>query len=70
MKLKDALNSADIERRKLKEEAEARERANELQREERLAKIKYMKEMPGTKAAGTGMCYRNVAYDWFSLSQL
>lgn len=54
VKLKDALNSADIERRKLQEEAAARERANEVKREERLAKIKYMKDMPDTKAAGTG----------------
>jgi len=53
VKLKDALNSADIERRKQQEEAAARERAAELKREERLAKIKYMQDMPDTKAAGT-----------------
>jgi hypothetical protein len=54
VKLKDALNSADIERRKQQEEAAERERAAELKREERLAKIKYMQDMPDTKAAGTG----------------
>jgi len=53
VKLKDALNSADIERRKQQDEANARERANEMKREERLAKIKFMKDMPDEKPVGT-----------------
>jgi hypothetical protein len=48
------LNEADIERRKIQEEAERRERAAEIRREERLAKIKYMNEMPDNRPAGTG----------------
>jgi len=53
VKLRDALSEADTERRKAKEAAEARERAAELRREERLNKIKYMTEMPDSKPAGT-----------------
>ena len=59
VKLKDALNSADIERKKMAEEAEERERANQRKREERLAKIKYMQDMPDSKPAGTGKCNVN-----------
>jgi probable Rubsico expression protein CbbX len=51
--LKDALQEADTERRKAREEAEARERAAELRREERLRKIAYLNEMPDDKPAGT-----------------
>lgn len=57
VRLKDALNSADIERRKLQEEVAAREKAAELKREERLAKIRWMQEMPDNVAAGTGKCH-------------
>ena len=53
VKLTDALQEADTERRKAREAAEARERAAELRREERLAKIKYMAEMPDSQPAGT-----------------
>lgn len=53
-KLTEKLNEADIERRKIAEEAERRERAAEIRREERLAKIKYMTDMPDTQPAGTG----------------
>jgi hypothetical protein len=55
-KLSQALNDADIERRKEKEEAEARERAAEIRREERLRKIQYMNDMPDSQPAGTGTC--------------
>ena len=48
------MNEADIERRKIAEEAERRERAAEIRREERLAKIQYMKDMPENQPAGTG----------------
>lgn len=50
----EKLNEADIERRKIQEEAERRERAAEIRREERLAKIAYMNEMPDDQPAGTG----------------
>lgn len=53
VKLKDALQEADTERRKAREEAEARERAAEIAREQRLAKIKYMTDMPDSQPAGT-----------------
>jgi len=53
VKLTDALQEADTERRKAREEAEARERAHEIRREERQAKIDYMNNMPDTQAAGT-----------------
>lgn len=53
VKLTDALQEADTERRKAKEAAEQRERAAEIRREERQAKIDYMNNMPDTQAAGT-----------------
>jgi len=53
VKLTDALNEADTERRKAKEAAEARERAAEIRREERQRKIAYMEQMPDSEAAGT-----------------
>jgi probable Rubsico expression protein CbbX len=52
-KLSEKLNEADIERRKIAEEAERRERAAEIRREERLAKIQYMHDMPDSQPAGT-----------------
>lgn len=52
-RLADKLNEADIERRKIAEEADRRERAAEIRREERLAKIKYMNDMPDSQPAGT-----------------
>jgi len=52
-KLKEKLNEADIERRKIAEEADRRERAAEIRREERLAKIAYMNDMPDSQPAGT-----------------
>uniref|UniRef100_A0A7S2I8H2 AAA+ ATPase domain-containing protein n=1 Tax=Helicotheca tamesis TaxID=374047 RepID=A0A7S2I8H2_9STRA len=53
VKLADALNVADTERRKAEEEALARERAAEMRREERLRKIQYMADMPDDQPAGT-----------------
>jgi probable Rubsico expression protein CbbX len=53
VKLSDALQEADTERRKAREEADQRERAHEIRREERQAKIDYMNNMPDTQAAGT-----------------
>lgn len=53
VKLSQALNAADTERRKAQEEAEARERAAEIRREERQKKIDYMNNMPDSQAAGT-----------------
>lgn len=52
-RLADKLNEADIERRKIAEEADRRERAAEIRREERLAKIAYMRDMPDSQPAGT-----------------
>jgi len=52
-KLTDKLNEADSERRKILKEADRRERASEIRREERLAKVKYMQEMPDNQPAGT-----------------
>ncbi len=52
-KLTDKLQEADTERRKAREAAEARERAAEIRREERMRKIAYMNDMPDTEAAGT-----------------
>merc|ERR1719384_1766804 len=52
-RLSQALQEADTERRKIREEAERRERAAELRREELLAKIAYMNDMPDDKEAGT-----------------
>ena len=54
VRLRDRLNEADTERRKEREAAEARERAAEIRREERLKKIAYMQEMPDSTPAGTG----------------
>lgn len=53
VKLTDALNEADTERRKAREEAEARERAAEIRREERMRKIQFMTDMPDSQPAGT-----------------
>jgi len=53
VKLSDALQEADTERRKAREEADQRERAAEIRREERAAKIKYMTDMPDSQPAGT-----------------
>mmetsp|Transcript_39824 Transcript_39824/g.81291 ORF Transcript_39824/g.81291 Transcript_39824/m.81291 type:complete len:417 (-) Transcript_39824:283-1533(-) len=52
-RLRDKLNDADIERRKAQDEADARERAAEIRREERLKKIQYMNDMPDSQPAGT-----------------
>jgi len=52
-KLSEKLQEADTERRKAREAAEARERAAEIKREERLAKIAYMNNMPDDQPAGT-----------------
>jgi len=52
-KLRDKLNEADVERRKIEEEAKNRERAAEMRREERLKKIAYMRDMPDSTEAGT-----------------
>ncbi|KAL7538356.1 hypothetical protein ACHAXR_008524 [Thalassiosira sp. AJA248-18] len=52
-KLSERLKEADVERRKIQEEADRRERAGQIRREERLAKIQYMKDMPDDQAAGT-----------------
>jgi len=52
-KLAEKLNEADIERRKILDEADRRERAAEIRREERMAKIKYMTDMPDSQPAGT-----------------
>eukprot|EP01083_Nonionella_stella_P041601 112739_1 len=51
--LAQKLNEADTERRKIQEEADRRERASEIRREERLAKIAYMNDMPDSQPAGT-----------------
>jgi probable Rubsico expression protein CbbX len=53
VKLSDALNEADTERRKAAEAADQRERAAEIRREERQAKIDYMNAMPDEQPAGT-----------------
>mmetsp|Transcript_30509 Transcript_30509/g.71502 ORF Transcript_30509/g.71502 Transcript_30509/m.71502 type:complete len:413 (+) Transcript_30509:112-1350(+) len=52
-RLRDKLNEADVERRKIEEEAKNRERAAEMRREERLKKIAYMRDMPDSTEAGT-----------------
>ena len=52
-KLAEKLNEADIERRKIQDEADRRERAAEIRREERQAKIAYMQQMPDHQPAGT-----------------
>ena len=53
VRLSDALNDADIERRKAKDEADKRARAAEIKREELLAKIKHMEDMPNDTPTGT-----------------
>jgi len=53
VKLTDALQEADTERRKDREAADARERAAEIRREERQKKIDYMNSMPEDQPAGT-----------------
>jgi len=52
-RLRDKLNEADVDRRKIEEEAKNRERAAEMKREERLKKIAYMNDMPDATPAGT-----------------
>ncbi|GMH58889.1 hypothetical protein TrVE_jg4133 [Triparma verrucosa] len=51
--LDSRLAAADTERRKAQEAAEQRERAAEIKREELLAKIKFMEDMPDDKQAGS-----------------
>jgi len=51
--LEDRLQAADTERRKAEDAAAARERAAEIAREERIAKIAFMKNMPDHQPAGT-----------------
>jgi len=53
VRLRDRLNEADIDRRKDEDAAALRERAAEIAREERLAKIAYMENMPEDTPAGT-----------------
>ncbi|KAG5188041.1 cbbx protein [Tribonema minus] len=52
-RLSDSLQAADVEARKVAEEAEKRERAAEIRREERMAKITYMKDMDDALEVGT-----------------
>ena len=47
------MQEADTERRKAREAAEARERAAEIARENRLKKIKFLEDMPEDQAAGS-----------------
>ena len=54
VRLRDRLNEADTERRKEQDAAAARERAAEIAREERPAKIAYMENMAEDTPAGTG----------------
>jgi len=51
--LESRLQEADTERRKAREAAEARERAAEIARENRLKKIKFLEDMPEDQAAGS-----------------
>lgn len=60
-RLADKLQEADTERRKAAEEADARERAQEIRREERLKKIQYMQDMPDSQPAGTGKSYSRLS---------
>jgi len=53
VRLRDRLQEADTERRKDREAALARERAQEIAREERRRKIAYMTDMPDDQPAGT-----------------
>ncbi|KAJ1456657.1 P-loop containing nucleoside triphosphate hydrolase protein [Pelagophyceae sp. CCMP2097] len=52
-KLTQALADADIDRKKAIEEAERRTKWQELAREEKLRKVKFMKEMPDDTVAGS-----------------
>jgi len=52
-KLSEALEEADIERKKAVEEAERRAKWQEQEREEKLRKVAYMKEMPDDTPAGS-----------------
>jgi len=52
-RLSEKLNEADIERRKAADAAELRERAADIVREERAAKIKLMEDMPEDTPAGS-----------------
>merc|ERR1711934_1058028 len=52
-KLSEALEEADIERKKAVEEAERRAKWQEQERDEKLRKIAYMKEMPDDTPAGS-----------------
>ena len=67
-RLRDKLNEADTERRKAAEEADQRERAAEIRREERLKKIAYMSDMPDSTPAGTGTFYDLFPFYRFFLS--
>jgi len=52
-RLSDSLANADVEARKAAEEMDKRERAAEIRRDERLAKINFMKEMDDELEVGT-----------------
>merc|ERR1719221_1499814 len=52
-KLSEALEEADIERKKAVEEAERRAKWQEMAREEKLQKVKFMKDMPDDTPAGS-----------------
>jgi len=52
-KLSEALEEADIERKKAVEEAERRAKWQEQEREEKLRKVAFMKEMPDDTPAGS-----------------
>jgi len=52
-KLSEALEEADIERKKAVEEAERRAKWQEMERAEKLRKVAYMKEMPDHTPAGS-----------------
>jgi len=52
-KLTEALEEADIERKKAVEEAERRSKWQELEREEKRRKVDFMKQMPDSTPAGS-----------------
>jgi probable Rubsico expression protein CbbX len=52
-RLSDKLKEADIQARLDREEADRRERASEIRREERQAKIQFMNDMPDDKTVGS-----------------
>ncbi|CAM9680717.1 unnamed protein product [Ectocarpus fasciculatus] len=52
-KLSEALEAADVEARLAEEAADQRARAGEIRREQRMAKIKFMEEMPDSTQVGT-----------------